>query len=142
MLPSITDERVVPCPPSGTGEALIRGKWTLQIIIRVEDERHVLPETLVTETGMQPGQGRQSSLEKAGAKAADRAESSLRCQKLQSPSHKPQDKPNGSCSHNCLTSSCLTLRSASIPPASPGHMPGSAPGTFLVTCLPRTHPPP
>lgn len=139
MLPSITDERVVPCPPSGTGEALIRGKWTLQIIIRVEDERHVLPETLVTETGMQPGQGRQSSLEKAEAKAADRAESSLRCQKLQSPSHKPQDKPNGSCSHNCLTSSCLTLRSASIPPASPRHMPGSAPGTFLVTCLPRTH---
>lgn len=91
---------------------------------------------------MQPGQGRQSSPEKATAKAADRAENALGRQKLQSLSHKPQDKPNGSCSHNCLTSSGLTLSSASLPPISPRHMLGSAPGTFLVTCLPRTHPTP
>lgn len=73
---------------------------------------------------MQPGQGRQSSPEKATAKAADRVENTLGHQKLQSLSHKPQDKPNGSCSHNCLTSSGLTLSSASLPPISPRHLPG------------------
>lgn len=101
---------------------------TSQAMIRAGGERSAARESLGTGTEMQLGQGRQSNPEKSTAKAADRAEGTLGCQKLQSPSHKPQDKPNSSCSHNCLTSSCLTL--AGLP--SLRKAPGTCPALLLA----------